>query len=129
MGGPHGWLGASPSYDPFSQLQNPFLSSLNLPDLVKVTNDPIYHDPWWPPMPTKLPFDIPKFEGNPRENPFTNITTYHLWCSSNSLVDDYVKVRLFQCTLTRDAKKWYIELDIASYGDFASLAQNFSAHF
>lgn len=65
MGGPHGWSGASPSYDSFSQLQNPFLYSLNLPDLEKLTNGPIYHDPWWPPMPIKLPYDIPKFEGNP----------------------------------------------------------------
>lgn len=95
IGGPHSWSGASPAYDPFSQLQNPFLSSLDLPDFVKLTNDPICHDPWWPPMPTKLPSDIPKFEGKTGENPSTLITTYHLWFSSNSLVDDYVKLHLF----------------------------------
>lgn len=41
MGGPHGWLGCSPTCDPFSQLHNPFLSSRDLLDLAKLTNNPI----------------------------------------------------------------------------------------
>lgn len=101
MGGPHSWLGASTAYDPFSQFHNPFLSSLDLLDLVKLTNGPIRHDPWWPPIPAKLPSDIHNFEGNSRENPSTHITTYHLWCSSNSLVNDSIKLRLFQHTFSR----------------------------
>ena len=39
----------------------PFLATLNLPDLTKLTNDPINYNPTWSPVPTKLPSDIPKF--------------------------------------------------------------------
>jgi hypothetical protein len=46
-----------------SQPRLPFLAMLNLPDLSKLMNDPVSHDPTWPPVPTKLPSDIPKFEG------------------------------------------------------------------
>jgi hypothetical protein len=41
----------------------PFLATLNMPDLSKLINDPIRHSPAWPPILTKLPFDILKFEG------------------------------------------------------------------
>ena len=41
----------------------PFMARLNLYDLDRLTNDPIFHQTFWPPMPTKLPSDIPKFEG------------------------------------------------------------------
>jgi hypothetical protein len=47
--------------NPLPPLQMPYLASLNIPDLSKLTNDPILHDPTWPAMPTKLPSDIPKF--------------------------------------------------------------------
>ena len=73
-------------------------------------------------MPTKLPLDIPKFEGKAREFPQNHIMTFHLWCSSNSIVDDSIRIRLFQCTLTGAAAKWYIELPQAKYPDFNSLA-------
>ena len=33
----------------------PFMASLKLPDLAWLTNEPILHDPLWPPIPTKLP--------------------------------------------------------------------------
>ncbi len=80
-------------------------------------------------MLTKLPLDIPKFEGNSGENLSTRITIYHLQCSFNSLADNLINIHLFQCTLTRDATKWYIELDTTSYGDFSSLVQTFLMHF
>ena len=41
----------------------PFLVTLNLPDLSRLTNDPVAHDPAWPVVHTKLRLDIPKFEG------------------------------------------------------------------
>ena len=41
----------------------PFMAHLNLPELAILTNNPIYHQAFWPPMPTKLPSDITKFEG------------------------------------------------------------------
>jgi hypothetical protein len=70
----------------------PFLETLHFPDLSRLLNDPICHDPHWPPMPTKFPSDIPKFEGNPGEDPGDHVTTFHLWCSSNSLNDDSIKL-------------------------------------
>ena len=73
-----------------------FLATLNLPDLSKLINDPIRHSPVWPPIPTRLPSNIPKFEGKENEDPNTHIMTFHLWCSSNSLMDDNIRLRLFQ---------------------------------
>ena len=53
-------------------------------------NDPVKHDATWPPVPTNLPSDIPKFEGKVGEDRGAHITTFHLWFSSNSLNDDNV---------------------------------------
>jgi hypothetical protein len=38
----------------------PFLAMLNFPDLSKLMNDSVFHDPNWPSVPTKLPFRHPK---------------------------------------------------------------------
>ena len=107
----------------------PFLATLNLPDLSKLMNDPVRHDPLWPPVPTKLPSDIPKFEGKAGEDPGAHATTFHLWCSSNSLNEDSVRLRLFQRTLTGTAAKWYIELPSAAFSSFWDLASAFLSHF
>ena len=61
-------------------------------------------------MPTKVPSDIPKFEGKVGECPQNHIMKFHLWCSSNNIVDDPIRLRLFQRTLTGPVAKWYIEL-------------------
>jgi hypothetical protein len=119
---------------PFSWLHNqqpklPFLATLHLPDLSRLLNDPICHDPHWPPMPTKFPSDIPKFEGKPNEDPGDHVTTFHLWCSSNSLRDDSIQLHLFQRTLIGSAAKWYIELDRSRYSSFGELAMVFLNHF
>jgi hypothetical protein len=126
--------GASQTPGPFypgyqQQPKLPFLATLHLPDLTRLLNDPICHDPRWPPMPTKLPSDIPKFEAKPNEDPGDHVTTFHLWCSSNSLKDDSVELRLFQCTLIGSAVKWYIELDRSRYSFFGELAMAFLNHF
>ena len=107
----------------------PFLATLNLPDLSRLMNDLVSHDPAWPVVPTKLPLDIPKFEGKPGEDPSEHVTTFHLWCSSNSLHDDSICFRLFQCTLTGFAAKWYIELLMGAFVLFDDLAMNFLNHF
>ena len=73
-------------------------------------------------MPTKMPSDIPKFEGKAGECPQKHIMTFHLWCSSNSIVYDSIRLRLFQRTLIGAVAKWYIELPQAKYLDFNSLA-------
>ena len=82
---------------------------LNLPDLLRLTNDPVAHDPAWPGVPTKLSSDIPKFKGKRAEDPSEHVTTFPLWYSSNSLHDDSIRLRLFQHTLIGPAVKWYIE--------------------
>ena len=73
----------------------PFLTTLNLPDLSKLMNDPVRHDPSWPPVPTKFPSEIPKFEGKVGEDTRAHAMTFHLWCSSNSLNKYLVRLRMF----------------------------------
>ena len=55
--------------------------------------------------------------------------TYHLWCSSNSWVDDSIRILLFLRTLTGVAAKWYIELSHGIFQDFNSLAIKFLTDF
>ena len=93
-----------------SQPRLPFLATLNLLELLRLMNNPVSHDLAWPAVPTKLPPDIPKFEGKAGEDPSEHVTTFHLWSSSNSLHDDSIHLRLFQHILTGPAAKWYIDL-------------------
>lgn len=105
------------------------MATLELLDLNRLTNDPILYSPLWPVIPHKLPSDIPKFSGNPREDLSNHVMTYHLWCSSNSLNDDSVRLHLFQRTLIGLAAKSYIELLRASFNNFTLLATIFLTHF
>jgi hypothetical protein len=109
--------------NPPSPLHMPYLASLNIHDLSKLTNDPILHDPTWPTMPTKLPSYIPKFEGNAGEDPANHIITFHLWCSSNNIMDDSIHLRLFHHTLTGLVAKWYVDEKSGSHVTFESLAK------
>ena len=95
----------------------------------KLTNDPNLHNPQWSPVPTKIPDDCPKFDAKDGEDPQAHVMTYHLFCLSNSWLDDSVWLRLFQRTLTGSAAKWYIELTRGSFQDFNSLAMAFLTHF
>jgi hypothetical protein len=126
--------GASQTLGPFfpgyqQQPKLPFLATLHFPYLTRLLNDPIYHDPRWPPMPMKFPSDIPKFEAKPNKYPGDHVTTFHLWCSSNSLKDDSIQLRLFQRTLIGSVAKWYIELDRSRYSSFGELDMAFLNHF
>jgi hypothetical protein len=107
----------------------PYLASLNIPDLTKLTNDPILHDPTWLAMPTKLPSDIPKFEGKASDDPANHVMTFHLWCSSNIIMDDSIILQLFQCTLTGPSVKWYVEEKSGSHATFESLDKSFLTFF
>ena len=49
----------------------PLMVGLNILDLYKLINEPIYHDPSWPNMLDKIPSKIPKFEGNMKMIPQT----------------------------------------------------------
>jgi len=90
---------AIPSYPGYAlpnlNQQLPFVATLELPDLNQLTNDPIAYAPWWPAIPHKLPSDIPKFNGNLGEDLSNNVMTFHLWCSSNTLNNDSIRLRLF----------------------------------
>lgn len=105
------------------------MATLEFPDLYKLTNDPILHHPVWPLVPVKIPTNILKFEGKTRDGPSSHITTYHLWCVSNSMLDDSNMLRLFPHTLTGNATKWFIELPTSSFCDFGSLVMAFLTHF
>jgi hypothetical protein len=106
-----------------------FLATLHLIDLSRLLNDPICHDPRCPGMMTKLPLDIPKFEVNPNEYLGDHVTTFHLWCSSNSLRDDSIQLRLFQRTLIGSAAKWNIKIDRSRYSTFGKLEMVFLNYF
>jgi hypothetical protein len=107
-----GWFAIpQPQYFPGASVQTsqpriPFLSMLNILDLSKLMNELVCHDLSSPPVSTKLPLDIPKFEGKTGEDPGDHVTTFHLWCSSNSLNDESFCLRLFQRTLMGFATKW-----------------------
>ena len=107
----------------------PFLAGLSLPDLDRLINDPIHHDASWPAMPTKLPSEIPKFEGHAGEDPSNHVRSFHMWCSSTSITDDSVRLRLFQRTLTGAASKWYVDQPTSSHTTFATLARAFLSYF
>jgi hypothetical protein len=89
--------------------QLPFLTTLDLLYLSRILNDPIHHSPQWLVIPAKLPSDIPKFDDKAGEDPNNHVMTFHLWCSSNLLMDDSIRLHLFQQALTGSAMKWYIE--------------------
>jgi hypothetical protein len=115
--------------NPFPNPHMPYLVSLNIPDLTKLMNDPILHDTNWPNMPTKLPSDIPKFEGKPGEDPANHVMTFHLWCSSNNIMDNSIHLRLFQINLTGSSTKWYVDEQSGSHVIFESLAMTFLYFF
>jgi hypothetical protein len=106
-----------------------FLATLDLLDLSRILNDQILHSPYWSVIPTKLPSDIPKFDNQSGEDPNNHIMTFHLWCLSNSLMDDSIRLRLFQRTLTGSTAKWYIELPRGLFNDFNTLAMAFLTHY
>ena len=103
--------------------------TLELPYLSKLMNNPIQDYFAWPPVTLKIPTDIPKFDGKIGEDSTNHITTYHLWCVSNSFLDDSIKLWLFPRTPTKNATKWFIELLATSFFDFQSLAITFLTHF
>jgi hypothetical protein len=80
-------------------------------------------------MPTKLPSKIPKFEGKAEDDHANHVMTFHLWCSSNNIMDDSIRLRLFQHTLTGPSAKWYVDEKLGSHATFESLAKEFLTFF
>lgn len=118
LGMPYGSSGMSVNPNIFTQsTQNRFaptkllfLATLELHDLSKLTNDPVQHHFSWPSIPMKIPTNISKFDGKIGEDPSNHAMTYHIWCSSNSLMDDCIHLHIFQHTLIHSTSKWYVEL-------------------
>jgi hypothetical protein len=86
-----------------------FLATLDLPNLSRILNDPIFHSPHWSVIPIKLPSYISKFDDQSGEDPNNHVMIFHLWCSSNSLINDSIRSHIFQHTLIGSTPKWYIE--------------------
>jgi len=80
-------------------------------------------------MPSKLPSKILKSNGKPGEDPSTHIMTYHLWFSSNSLMDHSVRLCLFRRSTTKSVVEWYIKLQGASFKSFNDLEMVFMMHY
>jgi hypothetical protein len=97
--------------------------------LSRILNDPIFHSPHWPVIPSKLPSDIPKFNEKVGEDPNNHIMTFHLWCSSNSLMDESIRLHIFQRTLNGFTAKWYIEFPRGFFSDFNTLTMAFLTHY
>jgi hypothetical protein len=102
---------------------------VHFPNLSRLLNDPVFHNMHWPPMPTKFPSDILKFEENPSKDLGDHMTTFHLWFLSNSLKDNFVQLFPFQCTLIGGVVKWYIEIDGLKYSYFKKLGIVFLNNF
>jgi hypothetical protein len=58
-------MGLPPQNYHFPQVnrQLSFLATFDLPDLSRILNDSILHSPYWLVIPSKLPSNIPKFDG------------------------------------------------------------------
>lgn len=94
-----GWaLPYGPAYRPPMPFntQLPFLATLELLDVSHLMNDPILHLPYWPPVSSKILSDCQMFDGKAKEDPQAHVMTYHLWCSSNSYMDNSIHLLLFQ---------------------------------
>ena len=92
-------------------------------------NDTILNSPYWPLVSSKISSDCSNFEGKANEDPQAHVMTYHLWCSSNSYIDDSIFLHIFQQTLIGDVAKWYIELPQDTYHEFNTLTMDFLTHF
>jgi len=64
-------------WNEMQQPRLPFLEALNFVDISKFMNDPMCYDLTCPPVPTKLPLDIPKFEGKASEDHDEHIMIFH----------------------------------------------------
>jgi hypothetical protein len=105
------------------------LTILHILDLSHLENDPILQTPFWPAIPAKLPLEILKFDEKHMEYPNKHVMTFHLWCYSNSLMDDSIHHKRFQGTLTGATTKFYIELPCNPFVNFNSLSTAFLMHF
>jgi len=120
---------ASPWLDSRAPIPLHFIATLDIPSLYKLKNYPINHNLHWPPIPYKIPTDIPKFEGKQGDDSAMHVTTYNLWCVSNSMVDDNIRLILFPNTLTGNYYKWYIQIPPTLVKTFSAVTMELLKHF
>jgi len=107
----------------------PFMVGLNIPYFNQIINNPLLHSPSFQVRPTKIPFDIPKFEGNIREDPTNHVHSFHMCCSSNSITDESIHFCSFQFILTGVEAKCYVDQPLASHSTFLNIAKYFLPYF
>ena len=61
--------------------------------------------------------------------PRNSLRIFHLWYSLNNIVDDTIRLRLFQRTLIGIVTKWYVEQPSATHGTFSALITAFLTYF
>lgn len=116
-------------HSPFS---NNYLSSLattKFPNLLRLSNDPILKKPFLVDCSYHDTYRYPKLWWWNWWGPIVNITTYHLWCVSNSLLDDSIFILLFPHTLANNTLKWFINFSTTSFNSFTTLVMSFLTHF
>jgi hypothetical protein len=107
----------------------PYLASLNISDLTKLTNDPILHNPTWPAMPTKLPSDILKFEGKAGDDPANHIMTFSPMVFFEQHHGRVHPIEVISMYTHYPSAKWYVEERSGSHTTFESLAKSFLIFF
>jgi len=80
-------------------------------------------------IPTKLPSHIPKFENNIQEDPKNTFSSFHMWYSSNSFIEDNICLRRFQHMLTGATAQSYVDQQHASNSTFVILPKYFLSYF
>jgi hypothetical protein len=72
----------------------PYLASLNIPYLTKLMNDPIYMIPLGLTCPPNYLQTSQSLKGNQGEDPTNHIMSFHLWCSSNNIMEDSIRLMI-----------------------------------
>ena len=68
-------------------------------------------------------------KGKTQEHPENHVMIFHIWCLSNSLMDDSIILRLIQRNLTGMEMKWYIDPPRDYFQTFKVGAMDFLNHF
>jgi hypothetical protein len=76
----HGGMSGSfhDNTETISTTQLPLFATLNLYNIYRLTNDLMHDNLTQPPIPTKLPLEIPKFEDKVGEYLLNNVMEFHL---------------------------------------------------
>ena len=97
--------------------------------MTMLTNNMVMRYPKHPAILIKLPSNIPDFEGNFGEEPASHVMAFHRWCLLNSIMDNSLRLSIFQRNLGKVVEKWYIDIRRASFYNFDVLVMEFLNHF